>query len=134
IKPGERTDVVYTLRDDGSAGETIVRGERDREVTQVKLTQGELKYMPGSGNEAFRVLQNLPGVARSPFSTGFLIVRGSKAWDSRVYVDDIFIPQLFHFGGLNATVSSALVQELTFQPGNFGVQHGRSIGGLVEAD
>jgi TonB family protein len=134
IKTGERTDVVYYLREDGAAAETIVRGERDREVAQVKLEQAELKYMPGSGNEAFRVLQNLPGVARSPFNTGFLIVRGSKAWDSRVYIDDIFIPQLFHFGGLNATVSSALVQELTFQPGNFGAEHGRSIGGLVEAD
>jgi TonB family protein len=134
LKSGERTDVVYYLRQAGAAQETIVRGERDREIAQVKLEAAELKYMPGSGNDAFKVLQNLPGVARSPFNTGFLIVRGSKAWDSRVYVDDVLIPQLFHFGGLNATVSSALVQELTFQPGNFGAEHGRSIGGLVEAD
>ncbi len=134
VQVGERTEVLYRLRKTGDSLTTVVRDEKPREVSQVKLEQTELKYMPGSGNDAFRVLQNLPGVSRSPFSTGYLVVRGSKAWDSRVYVDDIEIPQLFHFGGINATVASSLVKELDFEPGNFGAQHGRSIGGLVEAD
>lgn len=134
IHEGERTLVTYYLHPDGAAPETVVRDQRVREVAQVKLTRAEARYIAGSGNDVFRVLQNLPGVARSPFNTGFLIVRGSKAWDSRVYIDDIQIPQLFHFGGLNATVSSSLVDSLSFQPGNFSASFGRSIGGLVRAD
>jgi TonB family protein len=134
IRPGERTLVTYYLHSSGAAPETVVRDERVREASQIKLTRGEARYVAGSGNDAFRVLQSLPGVARSPFNTGFLIVRGSKAWDSRIYVDDIQIPQLFHFGGLNATLNSSLVDDISFQPGNFSAAHGRSIGGLVTVD
>ena len=88
----------------------------------------------GSRNDAFKVVQNLQGVARSPFGGAALVVRGSKAWDSRIYVDEIQIPQLFHFAGLNATFNSETIESISFQPGNFGVDFGRSIGGLIQAE
>ena len=134
IKEGERTEVTYYLHPEGSAPETVVRGERVREASQVKLTRAEARYVAGTGGDAFRVLQNLPGVARSPFNTGFLVIRGSKAWDSRIYIDEIQIPQLFHFGGFNSTINSNLVDSLSLQPGNFSATFGRSIGGLVRGE
>ncbi|MFZ5439463.1 MAG: TonB-dependent receptor domain-containing protein [Myxococcota bacterium] len=135
IKPGERTEVRYALRPSGDPNVTVVRGTRDRrEVAQVKLTQQEFRMVAGARNDAFKVVQNLPGVARSPFGGSALVVRGSKAWDSRIYVDEIQIPQLFHFAGLNATFNSATVESIAFQPGNFGVDYGRSIGGLIQAE
>lgn len=134
VKAKERTEVTYYLHPEGAGPETVVRGQRIREVSQVKLTRAESRYVAGTGGDTFRVLQNLPGVARSPFNTGFLIVRGSKAWDSRIYVDEIQIPQLFHFGGFNATLNSSFVESLSFQPGNFSASYGRSIGGLVQAE
>jgi TonB family protein len=134
VRPGERTEVTYVLRRSG-ANETVVRGQKDRrELTQVRLTQTEFKMIAGSNNDAFRVVQNLPGVARSPFGGGLFIVRGSKAWDSRIYVDEIQIPQLFHFAGVVSTFNSANLEAIAFQPGNFGVDYGRSIGGLIVAD
>ncbi len=134
VKPGERTEVTYVLRKSG-ANETVVRGVKDRrEVTQVRLTQSEFRMVAGTNNDAFKVVQNLPGVARSPFGGGLLVVRGSKAWDSRIYVDEIQIPQLFHFAGVVATFNSANIETIAFQPGNFGVDYGRSIGGLITAD
>ena len=135
IRPGERTEVRYVLRSTGDPNVTVVRGTRDRrEAAQVKLTQSEFKMVAGARNDAFKVVQNLPGVARSPFGGAALVVRGSKAWDSRIYVDEIQIPQLFHFAGLNATFNSATVESISFQPGNFGVDYGRSIGGLIQAE
>ncbi len=62
------------------------------------------------------------------------MVRGSKAWDSRIEVDGVQIPQLFHFAGLQATFNSAVVESIGFQAGNFGVESGRGIGGLVQAE
>ncbi len=79
-------------------------------------------------------MQNLPGVARVPYGLGFLVVRGCKPWDTRTYVDDALVPLLFHFGGLYATFNSSLLENLSFQPGNFGADYGRNIGGLVTAD
>jgi TonB family protein len=134
IVANERTEVTYVLQKTG-ANETVVRGTRERrEVAQVRLTQSEFRMIAGTNNDAFRVVQNLPGVARSPFGGGVLVVRGSKAWDSRIYVDEIQIPQLFHFAGLVSTFNSALIDSIAFQPGNFGVDFGRSIGGLIVAD
>lgn len=135
VVAGERTEVRYVLRSLNDPNVTVVRGTKDRrEVSQVKLTQQEFQFVAGTRNDAFKVVQNLPGVARSPFGGAALVVRGSKAWDSRIYVDEIQIPQLFHFAGLNATFNSATVENISFQPGNFGVDYGRSIGGLVQAD
>ena len=134
LKPGERTEVLYYLTRDRNTRETVVRGTRDRrEVTQVKLKSEEFRTVAGTQGDAFKVIQSLPGVARSPFGNA-LIVRGSKAWDSRVYVDEIQIPQLFHFAGLTATFNSSVVDSIAFQPGNFGAEFGRSIGGLVQAE
>lgn len=135
VRPGERLEVRYALRSSGDPNVTVVRGTKDRrEAAQIKLTQSEFRMVAGARNDAFKVVQNLPGVARSPFGGAALVVRGSKAWDSRIYVDEIQIPQLFHFAGLNATFNSATVESISFQPGNFGVDYGRSIGGLIQAE
>ncbi len=135
IAAGERTEVRYVLRADADPNVTVVRATRERkEVSQVKLTAQEFRMVAGTRNDAFKVVQSLPGVARSPFGGAALVVRGSKAWDSRIYVDEIQIPQLFHFAGLNATFNTAMVESIAFTPGNFGADFGRSIGGLVQAE
>jgi TonB family protein len=132
---GQRTEATYYVRrKQYGALETVVRGKAERkEVAQVSLRQEEVRLIPGTQGDALKVVQNLPGVARSPFGAGLLVVRGGKPYDTRVYVDDELVPQLFHFGGLFATFNSNLLEDISFQPGNFGVGYGRNIGGLVRA-
>src|SRR5262249_39720738 len=122
VVPGRRTEVTYHVRKQVyGAYETVVRDQRERkEVAQITLRQEEIRLIPGTNGDAFRVVQNLPGVARTPFGLGQLVVRGGKSWDTRTYVDEINIPELFHFGGLYATYNSTLLESLSFQPGNFG--------------
>jgi TonB family protein len=131
----QRTEVTYYVRRKQYGGpETVVRGKAERkEVAQVSLRQEEVRLIPGTQGDALKVVQNLPGVARSPFGIGLLVVRGGKPWDTRVYVDEELVPLLFHFGGLYATFNSNLLEDISFQPGNFGAEHGRNIGGLVRA-
>lgn len=132
---GQRLEATYYVRrEQYGAYETEVRAQRERkEVATVTLKQEEIRLIPGTQGDALKVVQNLPGVARSPFSLGVLVVRGGKPWDTRVYVDEIGIPQLFHFGGLYATFNSSLLEDISFQPGNFSAEFGRNIGGLVAA-
>ncbi|MCL2012873.1 MAG: TonB family protein [Cystobacterineae bacterium] len=136
ILPGERTQARYfILKKTYGAFQTTVRGTRDkREVSQVSLQQEEIRLIPGTQGDAFKVVLNLPGVARSAFSMGMLVVRGSRPNDTRVYIDDVHIPLLFHFGGLYSTVNSSLLERLDFEPGNFGAAYGRSTGGLVKGN
>ena len=77
-------------------------------------------------------MQNLPGVARSPFGIGLLSVWGSSPQDTRVYVDGVNIPTLYHFGGLRSTVNSEMVESLTFVPGGYQADHGLGLGGVID--
>lgn len=133
IRADSRREVTYFVRRKVYGPyETVVRGARERkEVSEVSLRQEEIRLIPGTQGDAFKVIQNLPGVARAPFSLGLLVVRGGKPADTRTYVDDTFVPLLFHFGGLFSTFNSNLLEDIRFEPGNFGAEYGRSIGGLV---
>lgn len=132
---GKRTEVTYFVRKKVyGAYETVVRGQRERkEVAQITLRQEEIKLIPGTNGDAFRVVQNLPGVARAPFGLGLLVVRGGKPWDTKTFVDESPVPLLFHFGGLFSTFNANLLDSLSFQAGNFGADQGRAIAGLVTA-
>lgn len=134
IVAGMATEVVFHVEPSPrSPYESLIRGRREKkEVSTVTISQGELTRIPGTSGDTVKVIQNLPGLARAPFGAGVIIARGGNAHDTRAYVDGQFVPILFHFGGLNSVYSSELVEEVEFEPGNFGARYGRAIGGRVE--
>jgi TonB family protein len=113
--------------------EAVVRGERPRKEVAVRtISTDEVRTVPGTQGDVIKVLQNLPGVARSPFGIGLLVVRGSDPNDTKVFLDGVPIPLVFHFGGITSVVSSDVIEGLDFYPGNFGSRFGRATGGVVE--
>jgi TonB family protein len=133
VVEGKATEVSYwLLRTALSPNETVVTGTRERrEVSQQTITAQEIRRIAGVSGDTVKVVQNLPGVARAPFGSGQLVVRGGNPRDTRVYVDDLEVPEVFHFGGVSSIYSSELIKEVEFEPGNFGVSSGRAIGGRV---
>lgn len=105
----------------------------EAEPVTYELSGEQLRSMPGSGNDALRSLQSLPGTSRVPFGGGGLVLRGSSPRDSSVYIDGIEVPVLFHFGALASVYPSALLDTVDMQPGGFGVEYGNARGGLVTA-
>ncbi len=91
----------------------------------------EVRTLPGSGNDALKALQSLPGVSRIPYGLGGLSLRGSSPRDTSVYLDGIRVPILYHFGGLSSFYPSAMLESVDLVPGGFGAAYGRSQGGLV---
>jgi TonB family protein len=134
IEQGRTRVVEYRLsRRHYDPYEAVVRGERERaEVTVRTLTTEEVRTIPGTQGDTLKVIQDLPGVARSPFGIGLLVVRGSEPAETPVFVDGVPIPQLFHFGGLTSTVNADVVEALDFFPGNFASRFGRGLGGAVD--
>src|SRR5262249_1153624 len=62
---------------------------------------------------------------------GPLIVWGAAPRDTRVYVDGVEIPALYHGGGIRSTVGSAFVGAVELVPGAYGAAFGRGLGGVV---
>src|SRR6266550_5005892 len=93
-------------------------GIRDVAVTGVQTCALPIYRVPGAQGDAVKIVEDLPGVARtSPIGGGLLVVRGSKPGDSLVYLDGEPIPLLFHFGALSSTVNPDLLSGIDYIPG-----------------
>ncbi len=134
IEAGKVKEVEYRMnRKRYGAFESVVRGARERkEVAVHEVSMQEINTVPGTQGDVLKVLQDLPGVARAPFGLGLLIVRGSAPQDTKVYLDGVEIPLIFHFGALTAVVNSDIISGLDFYPGNFAANYGNAMGGTVE--
>ncbi|MBA3392203.1 MAG: TonB-dependent receptor [Deltaproteobacteria bacterium] len=112
-------------------GELIRVSGRVPSGPPLHLDTTEIRNLPGAGNDALRALQSLPGVARTPFGLGGLALRGTAPRDTKVYLDGIEVPLLYHFGGIASFLPTAAVDELTLQPGGASVRYGRGLGGVA---
>jgi len=112
----------------------VVHGTRPRrEVTRRPISRRELSRIPGTSGDALRAIQNLPGVARPPSLSGLLVVRGNAEMTTPVFVDGLWLPNVYHFGGLSSVVPTEMIDEINFYPGNFSVRYGRALAGVVDA-
>jgi TonB family protein len=134
LKAGTRLEVTWFVPHRERYSSTV-RGQRVvQETVEHTLSGEELRHIPGTQGDTLKAVQTLPGVARAPFGGGQIVVWGTQPSSTRSYVDGVFIPTLYHFGGLRSTVNGEMVQELTFIPGGFGVDYGRGYGGVVEIE
>lgn len=117
------------------AAEIAIVGIRPRrDAVESKLTAEQARAEVGSHDDPAKAIENLPGLARSAFGSGQLLLWGAAPEDSRVYVDGVEIPQLFHGSGIRSTVNGNLLQSVTLTPGAYGADYGRAIGGMVRLE
>ena len=132
----KRTVKYYAeLRDEGVDDEQVVKATRiKKETASVSIRTEEARKVPGTSGDTLKVVQNLPGVGRSAFGSGQLIVWGSAPNETRVFLDGVAIAALYHGGGLRSTINSDLIESIELLPGAFGAEYGLGIGGLVKAE
>ncbi|OJH34652.1 TonB family protein [Cystobacter ferrugineus] len=133
LAPSETTEVIFYLMPKAPGFETVVRGAREKkEVVRRTLERQELQKVPGSFGDPIRVIQNLPGVARTPFGLGQLLVRGAAPDQTLTFFDGVEVPILFHLGGGPSVLNSEFIDRIDFYPGGFGARYGRAVGGAVD--
>jgi TonB family protein len=117
----------------GPGYETVVTAApRNPEVPRHALTQAEARSVPGTMGDPLRAVQSLPGVARAPFGTGMLVVRGASPNDSGVFLDGVQVPLLYHFLVGPSVIPAGLIDQIDFYPGGFGARIGRLSAGAVD--
>jgi TonB family protein len=136
LASSEEVEVSYGLlvQAPNEANVITIAGVRpSREVTRRTVTRRELSRIPGTSGDALRAVQNLPGVARPPALSGVLVVRGNADQTTPVFIDGMWLPNVYHFGGLSSVVPTEMLDEVNFYPGNFSVRYGRALAGVVDA-
>src|SRR5262245_25813392 len=63
--------------DDADEEEVVVAPRVTREATSVSISTDQGRKVAGTQGDALKVVQNLPGVARSSFGGGQIVVWGS---------------------------------------------------------
>jgi TonB family protein len=142
LEKGKKLSVKYALEpkeeaEEGQAADleiVVVAPKIQKEVVSTEIKAEEGRRVPGTQGDTLKVVQNLPGVARASFGSGQLIVWGAAPQDTRVYVDGIHIPLLYHGGGIRSVFAGDLVRAINLAPGGYGAEYGRGLGGLVTID
>ncbi len=101
---------------------------------QTDLRREELTRIPGTRGDALTSLKSLPGVANADAAgagPGLLVIRGAAPEDSKVTIDGIQVPLLYHFFGLQSILPSEFIDSIDYLPGGFGVEEGRATGGVI---
>ncbi len=131
---GELLEGKYFLRPlSNNPYRTVVEDSRDDEpeVTRRTISLEEINTIPGTQGDALKAIQNFPGIARAPFGSAFLVIRGSAPEDSATFLAYHEIPLLFHFGGITSVFNSDILKQIDFIPGNFDSRYGDALGGVV---
>jgi TonB family protein len=115
-----------------SFGATAQIAAPPRSVTKQTLGTNELTLAAGTRGDALRVVELLPGVARSPGLDGVLVVRGAGPEDSQVIFEGGPVDRLYHFGGITSFTSARLLEHIDLYPSNFSARYGRKVGGIID--
>jgi hypothetical protein len=111
---------------------TVAPPSRAPEQQRHAVTQAESRTVPGTMGDPLRAVQSLPGVARSPYGMGLLVVRGASPADSGVFLDGVQLPALYHFLIGPSVLTAHLIDQIDFYPGGFGVRYGRISAGAID--
>ncbi len=116
------------------AGEEVLiegRGQRPK-FAELEIGGREAAAVAGVQGDALKAVRTLSGVARTPAGSQGLSVWGAAPSDTRLYVDDVPIPRLFHLGGNRSVLPSHEIESFRLIPGGASARFGRAIGGAVE--
>ncbi|MET0284841.1 MAG: TonB family protein [Polyangiales bacterium] len=142
VVAGEELEVAYKVALAAAPGEpsddleilVTAPAALQRDVVSTKVTAEQARSVPGAQGDVVRVVESLPGVARSALGSGNLVVWGAGPDDTKTYVDGVPIPRLYHEGGLRSTVYAGVVNSVELVPGGYGAGYGRGLGGLLRVD
>lgn len=100
------------------------------------LDNTELADQPFLGEDAYRTLTRVPGIAADELSARFRI-RGAEQEEDLVRLDGMTLLDPFHLKDLSGTfsvVDAHWIERTTVTPGGFGAEYGNRTGGVVEFD
>ncbi|MBX2801766.1 MAG: TonB-dependent receptor [Myxococcales bacterium] len=99
-------------------------------VRRVPLSQAE--GIPGTLGDPLRLLAAQPGLSRTPYDAGWLLVRGGDFDDTGLYLDGVRVPLIYHLGGFTSVLHPQMVEAVDFWPGLFPARFGGATSGAVD--
>ncbi|HEX4335616.1 MAG TPA: TonB-dependent receptor [Polyangiaceae bacterium] len=141
FEAGKKLDATYDveLAPPATAGSedsddleiVIIAPKLTKQIVSTVVEAEQARRVAGTQGDVLKIVESMPGVSRATAGSGAVVVWGAAPEDTRVYVDGVRVPLLYHFGGLRSVVHTDLVRSVELTPGGYGVTYGRGLGGLV---
>jgi len=139
LEAGKQTDVVYDVTlDEKTAPEdkddleiVVVAPPLQKAIASVTVAADQGRRVPGTQGDVLKVVESMPGVARAAAGSGQIVVWGAAPQDTRVFVDGVPLPTLYHAGGFRSVLAGDLVSSIDLVPGGYGASYGRGLGGVI---
>ncbi|MCK6504637.1 TonB-dependent receptor [Myxococcota bacterium] len=135
--PADQVLRLY-LRRDLAPLEVVVEARRPSpHASRQVLDRERIEETPGAFDDPFRLVQALPGVLMTRefgAGAGDIALRGAPPAESRVFLDGVELPYLYHFDQYASVVPARQLEELAVYPSAFGPTWGDAVGGVVAAE
>ncbi|MGC4094538.1 MAG: hypothetical protein QM756_42810 [Polyangiaceae bacterium] len=113
------------------AAEVVVKASpRRAPPSEASLSGESARELAGTQGDAVKATQNLPGFGRGGAASE-PIAWGAPPRDTRILVDGVEVPLLYHGSGIRSVVPTEQVLALHGSPGAYDARFGRAVGGLV---
>ncbi|HET6149196.1 MAG TPA: TonB-dependent receptor [Polyangia bacterium] len=110
--------------------EVTVRGQR-RDIGQARLSDAEVREMPGAFGDPFRAVEALPGVTPLVSGLPYFFMRGAPPNNNGYFLDGIRVPLLFHVGLAQGVIHPGLVDHVDFLSGSAPASYGGVAGAII---
>jgi hypothetical protein len=136
IKLEDRQDLVYEYRlapdVAGNKFRTVVRQQREVAVSSTTLRDEEIRAIPGTFGDPFRVVGSLPGVSQLAGFLPYVVVRGAAPGNTGYYLDGVRVPILFHVALGPSVIHPYFIDQVDFYASGAPVRLGRYASGIIE--
>lgn len=134
VLAGQEVGVAYYVeRERYDPYEILVYGDQRREeLSRVTLRGAEIRQVPGTFGDPFRVVQALPGVSSVMSLLPFPVVRGASPGSTGYLVDGTRVPLLYHMLAGPSVIHPEFVDEIQFYPGGSPVLYGGYTAGIID--
>src|SRR5690606_19741505 len=124
-----RQDLVYEYRltpdRAGNPYRTVVRQQREVAVSSTTLRDEELRAVPGSLGDPFRVVGSLPGASQLAGFLPYVVVRGAAPGNTGYFLDGVRVPILFHVALGPSVIHPYFIDQVDFYASGAPVRLGR---------
>ncbi len=113
--------------------ETLATDVRSQNA-EFYIDRKEGERTAGTQGDLVRGVQTMAGVARPAIGSTGIVVWGASSAQTRLMVDWIPVPKIFHAGGMRSIIPARQTSGVRLLPGGFDARYGRAIGGLLIVD
>lgn len=144
---------TFTLFSGSESSGIQVRGKKNQSnLSSVRLTNQEIKRMPGTQGDSLRAIQTLPGIVPAiqvgltptpqfninidgqPYRNsdrGDFSLRGAGPRANQTYFDGMPLSYPFHLGGQSSVLNNNIISDLEVLTGAYSVRFGYATGGII---